>query len=122
MKPGPVFSIVELWIDDSLLKKVFFYGGRALMLPAWTATFPWHRFGWPCRCNKCRGVDEVVVEGEYGLLFPLEDANSLAEAVLQLLRNTESRRKMGISARHRIEQVYTIDRICGKYLEIMLNK
>jgi glycosyltransferase involved in cell wall biosynthesis len=77
--------------------------------------------GLPVVATKVEGVDEVVVQGEQGLLVPVEDAASLAEAVLKLLQNPGGRREMGVSARLLVEQFYTVDRMCLQYLDVMLN-
>jgi glycosyltransferase involved in cell wall biosynthesis len=77
--------------------------------------------GLPVVATAVEGVDEVVVQGEQGLLVPTEDSAALAEAMLKLLGNPELRQRMGNSARRRIEQGYTIERMCLRYLDIMLN-
>ena len=77
--------------------------------------------GLPCIATNVEGVDEVIVEGEHGLVVPVEDPEALAQAILQLLRDPEARSRMGAAARLHVSKFYNIDRMCGQYLELMLN-
>ncbi|MBK8418697.1 glycosyltransferase family 4 protein [Candidatus Villigracilis saccharophilus] len=77
--------------------------------------------GLPSVATKVEGVDEVLVEGVHGLLVPVENPAVLAEAILQLLRDPETRTKMGMAARQHISRFYTVDRMGQQYLDLMLN-
>jgi len=76
--------------------------------------------GLPCIATQVEGVDEVLVEGEHGLTVPVENPEALAQAILQLLNVPEARSKMGAAARLHVSKFYTVDRMCGQYLELML--
>lgn len=76
--------------------------------------------GLPCIATQVEGVDEVLVEGEHGLTVPVENPEALAQAILQLLNAPEARSKMGAAARSHVSKFYTVDRMCGQYLELML--
>lgn len=76
--------------------------------------------GLPCISTKVEGVDEVIVEGVHGLTVPIENPDALSQAILQLLRDPETRKRMGAAARLRVSEFYTVDRMCGQYLELML--
>jgi glycosyltransferase involved in cell wall biosynthesis len=76
--------------------------------------------GLPCIATEVEGVDEVLVEGEHGLTVPVENPDALAQAILQLLRDPQARSKMGAAAREHVSTFYTVDRMCGQYLELML--
>jgi glycosyltransferase involved in cell wall biosynthesis len=54
------------------------------------------------------GIPEVVENGETGLLVPANDAEALADQVLQLLDQPELRRAMGQRARQRISERYAL--------------
>ena len=76
--------------------------------------------GLPCIATKVEEGDEVLVEGEHGLTVPVENPDELAQAILQLLRDPKARSKMGAAAREHVSKFYTVDRMCGQYLELML--
>ena len=75
--------------------------------------------GLPCVATKVEGVDEALIEGEHGLFVPVEDPGALAQAILQLLGDSEVRNRMGAAARRHISTSYTVDRMCDQYLELM---
>ena len=77
--------------------------------------------GLPCIATNVEGVDEVIEEGEHGLVVPIEDPEALAQAILQLLRDPEARSRMGAAARLHVSKFYNIDRMCGQYLDLMLS-
>lgn len=77
--------------------------------------------GLPCVATKVEGVDEVLVEGEHGLVVPIENPEALAKAILQLLRDPEARSRMGEAARLHVSENYTVDRMCRQYLDLMLS-
>jgi glycosyltransferase involved in cell wall biosynthesis len=76
--------------------------------------------GLPVIATNVQGVDEVIMKQEYGLLVPVEDADRLAAAILQLLRNPQLRKEMGIAGRKRLVDVYSIDRMAERYLSLIL--
>jgi len=65
------------------------------------------------------GVEEVVLEGKHGLLVPVEDAEALAQAILQLLRDPQARLRMGLAAKQRLLDFYSVDRMGERYLALM---
>ncbi len=77
--------------------------------------------GLPCIATQVEGVDEALTEGEHGLTVPVENPEALAQAILQLLRDPEARKRMGAAARLHVSKYYTVDRMCGQYLELMLS-
>jgi len=72
--------------------------------------------GLPVVATRVEGVDEVISDGENGLLVPAEDASALSHAILLLVHQPETRLRMGIAARQRIQRTYTTDRMCSQYL------
>jgi glycosyltransferase involved in cell wall biosynthesis len=54
------------------------------------------------------GVRELV--GETGLIVPAKSSESLAEAMLEMMRKTnDERRKLGLAARARISACFSMD-------------
>jgi glycosyltransferase involved in cell wall biosynthesis len=76
--------------------------------------------GLPVIATEVEGVDEVIVHGEHGLLVPVEDADALSQAILQLLRQPDMRINMGVAAKKRLQELYSIDRMGERYLALML--
>jgi glycosyltransferase involved in cell wall biosynthesis len=75
--------------------------------------------GLPVVATHVEGVEEVVQNQAQGLLVPPGDPEALAAALIELLGRDEARRRMGEAARRRIEESYTVDIMCGKYLRVM---
>ena len=55
------------------------------------------------------GVPEIVLDGQTGILVPMDDAPALAEAMLALARDPIRARKMGESGRARVKSDFTIE-------------
>jgi glycosyltransferase involved in cell wall biosynthesis len=72
----------------------------------------------PVIATRVEGVDEVVQEGVHGILVEPESAEELAKAILQLSANIEGRQHMGNASHLRVLELYTIDRMCERYLKI----
>ena len=53
------------------------------------------------------GASEAIVEGKTGHLVDSGDDRAMAERLIDLLRNPEKRRAMGISGRYRVEQNFS---------------
>ncbi len=54
--------------------------------------------GLPCISTNCAGSDEIIVDGENGLLVQVGDLNSLYEAMIKLIDNQELRHKISRGA------------------------
>ena len=76
--------------------------------------------GLPVIATRVEGVEEVVQDGVQGLLVPPEDSAALAVALGELIGQPELRQRMGVAARMRIEESYTADIMCEKYMRVML--
>ena len=55
------------------------------------------------------GVPYVSIHKQTGLTVPPGDANALSEAIQRLIDNDDERIQMGISARKRVEECFTLD-------------
>jgi len=76
------------------------------VLPSWREGVPRSAIeaaamGKPLVLTDIRGCREVATDGIEGTLVPVRDPGSLAEAILELLRNPERRVRMGAAARAR---------------------
>jgi len=60
--------------------------------------------GRPLVASNIEGYASVVTHGVEGLLVTPKDSHALADAVIELLANTDLRREMAENGRHRAEQ------------------
>ncbi|MFC1584250.1 glycosyltransferase [Fibrobacterota bacterium] len=64
--------------------------------------------GLPVVSTDCGGMSEVIVSGVQGLLVPLQEPLSMAEAVAAVYHDPEGGRKMGEKARETILKDFTL--------------
>jgi glycosyltransferase involved in cell wall biosynthesis len=76
--------------------------------------------GLPAVGTAVTGIEEVIVEGENGLLVPPADSASLAAAMLRLAADQEWRRAMADGARRSIAR-FASDRIAAEYRRVTLD-
>lgn len=73
------------------------------------------RAGLPCVASRQDGGQEVVLDGETGLLVDRADGTSLVEAVVRLLQDDELRRRLGEQGRARFERDFTEERFHARF-------
>jgi glycosyltransferase involved in cell wall biosynthesis len=66
--------------------------------------------GLPVVASKILANEELVVDGQTGLLFPSNDPGSLRDAIARLAYDVELRRDYGQAGRRRIEDHFTVGR------------
>jgi len=64
------------------------------------------------------GNRDVVIDRETGILVSTNDNDSLKEKIISLIENKYYRKKLGSNARMRIEEIFSIEKIAEKYIEI----
>ncbi len=64
------------------------------------------------------GCREVVNDGVQGFLVPVRDAEATANAIENLLKNSEQRKAMGIAARKRAEDEFDVNKIAAQTLTV----
>jgi glycosyltransferase involved in cell wall biosynthesis len=74
--------------------------------------------GLPCVSTHVSGSEDIIQHGVNGLLVEPEDYQSLAEALLTLLRDPALAQKYGSAARATIEKHYSLERITDMYVEL----
>jgi len=67
--------------------------------------------GLPVVATRFSGIPEVVEDGVTGLLVPPGDSQSLANAIVTLLKDRTKARRMGLAGRKRAEQLFSVDRM-----------
>lgn len=71
--------------------------------------------GLPVIVSATGGNPEVVVDGESGLIFPVGDHRALADRLLLLWEQSESRTRLGQKAAQRVEEHFTVESMVRKY-------
>lgn len=76
--------------------------------------------GLPAVATRCPyGPEEVVADGETGLLVPPGDPDALAEAVAGLLGDPERRRAVGEAASRRAREQFGLDRVLPRWEDLL---
>ncbi len=73
----------------------------------------------PVIATRISGNEELVVEGETGLLVPVDDVNALAESLKVLITDADKRRTMALAARRRIEKSFAWLPVAEEYEHIL---
>lgn len=74
--------------------------------------------GVPVVATEAGGVSEMVINGKTGMLVPNRNAPVLAEAVLNVLDDPETARKMTIQGRAHVEEHFTVDAMVAGNLSV----
>jgi len=69
--------------------------------------------GCPVVATRVGGLPDLIRDGETGSLVPRGDAPALAAAVQRLLRDHESARRIGQTARARVAERFAVERLIG---------
>lgn len=75
----------------------------------------------PVIAARAGGMTEIVVDGESGILVEPDNASSLAEGILALLRDASLRQTIGRAARQRVLQHFTWDRVAASLADLYHN-
>jgi glycosyltransferase involved in cell wall biosynthesis len=60
--------------------------------------------------TRVGGSSEVIADGENGLLIRPDDVPALQNALIRLLRDADLRTRLGLGARRRIEESYSVEK------------
>ncbi len=71
-------------------------------------------WGVPAVVSDIAGNRAVIQQGENGVLVPVGNVSALSDAVVGLLADEEARKRMGLSARNRIRQTFSVDIVSSK--------
>jgi len=72
----------------------------------------------PCVATRITGIPELIRHGIEGWLVPPADEEQLAGAIAKLMDDPGLRRKLGRSARIRVQEEYDLERNAGRLAEI----
>src|SRR5262249_3721845 len=76
--------------------------------------------GVPVVATPVGGIRETVVDGETGVLVPVDDAAALAEAILRLLGDPQERRRLSEEARRRVHDTFSETRMVEETVRLLL--
>lgn len=69
----------------------------------------------PVVATNVGGLPEVIQHGETGFLGKLGDVDEMADYTVEILKNPELRKKMGVEGRRRAVEMFDLDRIVPQY-------
>jgi glycosyltransferase involved in cell wall biosynthesis len=111
------------WLEKPILREhlaaanLFAYPSRDEGMP--NAMLEAMAAGLPIIASHIAGNEELVTEGENGLLVPVEDVESLREALGKLMPDVKTRERFGAASRSIVERTYSWERTTQGYVEII---
>jgi glycosyltransferase involved in cell wall biosynthesis len=76
-------------------------------------------YGLAVVATAVQGVDEMIRDGENGILIPMDDPKAVSDAILRLLNDPDERKRLGRAAQATIEKEYTLDKMCAQYESLL---
>lgn len=91
--------------------KPYFAISSVLVFPSYREGFPnvvmqAGAMGLPCAVSNINGCNEIIVEGENGIIFPVKNTEAVFEAMQKLITNKELMSKLSQNAREMIVNRY----------------
>ncbi len=74
--------------------------------------------GTPVIASDADSTLEIVINGETGLLIPMQRVDLLTSSLALLLEDGELRRRMAAAARQRLESNFSVDRMVDEILDV----
>jgi len=74
--------------------------------------------GKPAVASDCAGIDEVIVNGETGLLVPPANSWALADGIAAVLADPALGQRLGAAARTRVSGLFTMEAMAARAEEI----
>jgi glycosyltransferase involved in cell wall biosynthesis len=75
--------------------------------------------GLPVIATRIAGNEELVLDGETGVLVAPEDVNALRDGLRRLLTDAQMRERMGRASRLRVEREYSWESVALQYSEYL---
>ncbi len=75
--------------------------------------------GLPVIASRVPGHDALVLEGETGFLFALEEPMQLGRALGKILRDRAAARRLGAKGRVRVHEMFSWDAVTTQYLDLL---
>lgn len=74
----------------------------------------------PCIVSDVPGSNDIIADGDNGILVPSKDVEALDKAMRQALDNKDKIREMGRRARRKVEHLYTRDTVFSNLVAFYL--
>lgn len=74
----------------------------------------------PVVATRCGGPEEIIVDGETGLLVPVKDPCALADAITRLLRDPKFSRRLGVRGRNHVGEYFGVDQYIESVQRVIL--
>jgi glycosyltransferase involved in cell wall biosynthesis len=104
---GKLFQDADVFVLPSRLET---WGDVLLEAMAW---------GLPCVGVQSDAMNEIIVNGETGLLVPPEDVNSLANALTDLFQQPSLCIRMGRAGRRRVDTEFTWEHVVARMTDVL---
>ncbi|MFA0079695.1 glycosyltransferase family 4 protein [Vibrio artabrorum] len=109
-------DIAELFSKSHIVTMPSFYGEGVPKVLIEAAAC-----GRPIITTDKPGCRDAIVDKETGLLVPEQDSKALADALMLLLKDDDTRQKMGIKAREFAVKEFDVQSVVSKHLTIYKN-
>ena len=73
----------------------------------------------PCVGVRVDAMEEIILDGETGVLVPAQDSDALAGVLVRLLNDPHERVRMGQAGRKRVEESFTWDGVALHMLKVV---
>jgi glycosyltransferase involved in cell wall biosynthesis len=75
----------------------------------------------PIIATNIDGITEQITDGVDGILVPPKDPSALAKAVITILNDNELAKTMGLAAREKVEQEFSVEKIVAETEKVYLS-
>ena len=72
----------------------------------------------PIIATNIDGITEQITDGKDGILVPPKDPYALAKAIIRVLADRESGKIMGLAARRKVEQEFSVEKMVAETEEV----
>jgi glycosyltransferase involved in cell wall biosynthesis len=104
------------WVDDirPILSDFDLFVSAARSEPFGLVLLEAIACGVPVIATRSEGAQEIIESNQSGILTPLEDAEPLAEKILDLLNSPEKRKNLSVNGRKRVEDCFSLERMVSE--------
>ena len=75
----------------------------------------------PIIATNIDGITEQITDGINGILTPPKDSSAIAQAIITLINNRGKAKAMGLAARKKVEQEFSVDKMVAETEKVYLS-